>query len=83
MAVSFAAAEKLAASVCSQTICSSGFGLVSQLEDFLMEGSLRGAMPQNRHDGTSLASKPPEEKAWSRPLPQLHLSVNSILLPAI
>lgn len=63
MAMPFAAAEKLAVGVCSQTICSSGFGLVSQLEDFLMEVSLQGAMPRNTHGGISLASKAPKEKA--------------------
>lgn len=63
MAMSFAAAEELAVGVCSQTICSSGFGLVSQLEDFLMEVSPQGAMPQNTHGRISLASKTPKEKA--------------------
>jgi len=51
MAMSLAAAEKLAVGVCSQTICSSGFGLVSQLEDFLMEVSLRGATHGTRTAG--------------------------------
>ena len=63
MAMPFAAAEKLAVGVSSQTICSSGFGLVSQLEDFLMEVSLQGAMPRNMHGRISLASKAPKEKA--------------------
>ena len=65
MAMPFAAAEKLAVGVCSQTICLSGAGLVSQLEDFLMEVSLQGAMPRNTHGGISLASKAPKEKAQS------------------
>lgn len=95
MAVSCAAAEKLAVAVCSQTICSSGVGLVSQLEDFLMEVSLQGAMPQNAHGRTSLASKAPEEKAWpvlqpppSAPsLGKLHIASNHLnifpSLPAV
>lgn len=80
MAMSFAAAEKLAVGVCSQTICSSGFGLVSQLEDFLMEVSLQGAIPQKMHGEITLASRAPKEKAWpvlqSPPLHRICLSVN-------
>lgn len=63
MAVS-AAAEERAVGVCSQTICSSGSGLVSQLEDFLMEVSPQGTTLQNTHGGICLASKAPKEKAW-------------------
>lgn len=78
MAVS-AAAEERAVGVCSQTICSSGSGLVSQLEDFLMEVSPQGATLQNTHGGIGLASKAPEEKAWPvflAPLHQICLPIN-------
>lgn len=64
MAVS-AAAEERAVGVCSQTICSSGSGLVSQLEDFLMEVSPQAATLQNTHGWIGLASKAPKEKAWT------------------
>lgn len=79
MATAFAAAEELAVGVCSQTICSSGFGLVSRLEDVLMEVSLQGAVPQNPRGGIGLARGAPNEKArpvLQRPPPPLGLPLS-------
>lgn len=80
MTVPCAAAEQLAARVCSPAICSSGLGPVSQLQDFRMEVSLQGVVPRKQHSGASLASKPPKGRArpalLSPPLHHTHLSVS-------